>query len=50
MIAKKCQVKKFMWKPKIEDIGLLRDSRCMKVKACMLGYVLKQSYLLYGNR
>jgi hypothetical protein len=29
---------------KIKSIGLLRDSECMKVKACMLGY------MLHGNR
>jgi hypothetical protein len=29
---------------KIKSIGLSRDSECMKVKACMLGY------MLHGNR
>jgi hypothetical protein len=26
---------------KMKSIGLLRDSGCMKVKACMLGYMFK---------
>jgi hypothetical protein len=33
-----------MWRPKVKGIGLLRDFLCMKVKACMLGYVFKQSH------
>lgn len=35
---------------KMKSIGLLRDSGCMKVKACMLGYMFKLSHMLHGNR
>jgi hypothetical protein len=39
-----------MWRLKIKSTGLLKDSRCMKVKAFILGYVFKQSHLLHGNK
>jgi hypothetical protein len=39
-----------MWRPKIKGTGLLKDSRSMKVKACILDYVFKQNHLLYGNK
>jgi hypothetical protein len=39
-----------MWMPKVKGIRPLRDYEYMKVKACMLDYMFKQSHILHGSK